>query len=170
MVDELLSDDRFLEFVSRRFDLIAANSTLEEMAENALFYFANDISYEEKAAKKFLKPAVLEALGLLIDQFEILDDFSEENLESAFKAVINQTGLKLGKIAQPVRVALTGKTASPGIFEVSAILGKDKVISRLQKAMCLHQNLSHFPGKASLETLTTGICNRQDSTTRYQPV
>jgi glutamyl-tRNA synthetase len=78
---------------------------------------------------------VLEALRLLIDQFELLDDFSEENLESAFKAVMDQTGLKLGKIAQPVRVGLTGKSASPGIFEVTAILGKDKVILRLQKAI-----------------------------------
>jgi glutamyl-tRNA synthetase len=109
--------------------LHARSKTLEEMAANALFYFVDDIGYEEKAAKKFLKPAVLKALRLLIDQFEILDDFSEENLESAFKAVMDQTGLKLGK-----RVALTGKTASPGIFEVSAILGQDKVISRLKKA------------------------------------
>ena len=115
--------------------LHARSKTLDEMAENALFYFADDIGYEDKAAKKFLKPAVLEALRLLIAQFEILDHFSEENLENAFKAVMDQTGLKLGKIAQPVRVALTGKTASPGIFEVTAILGKDKVISRLQKAI-----------------------------------
>jgi glutamyl-tRNA synthetase len=48
---------------------------------------------------------------------------------------MDQTGLKLGKIAQPVRVALTGRTASPGIFEVAAIIGKDKVISRLKKAI-----------------------------------
>jgi glutamyl-tRNA synthetase len=115
--------------------LHARSKTLEEMAEISLFYFVDDIGYEEKAAKKFLKPTVLEALKLLLDQFEILDDFSEENLESAFKAVMDQTGLKLGKIAQPVRVALTGKTASPGIFEVTAILGKDKVISRLQNAI-----------------------------------
>ena len=78
---------------------------------------------------------MLDALKLLISQFELLADFSEENLENAFKAVMDQTGLKLGKIAQPVRVALTGKTASPGIFEVTAIIGKDKVISRLQKAV-----------------------------------
>ena len=115
--------------------LHARSKTLDEMAENALFYFADDIGYEEKAAKKFLKPAVLEALKLLVSQFEILDEFSEENLESAFKAVMDQTGLKLGKIAQPVRVALTGKTASPGIFEVTAILGKQKVVSRLKKAI-----------------------------------
>ena len=48
---------------------------------------------------------------------------------------MEQTGLKLGKIAQPVRVALTGRTASPGIFEVAAIIGKEKVISRLNKAI-----------------------------------
>jgi glutamyl-tRNA synthetase len=115
--------------------LHARSKTLDDMAQQALFYFADDIDYEEKAAKKFLKPAVLDALKLLIIQFELLADFSEENLENAFKAVMDQTGLKLGKIAQPVRVALTGKTASPGIFEVTAIIGKDKVISRLQKAI-----------------------------------
>jgi glutamyl-tRNA synthetase len=115
--------------------LHARSKTLEEMAESALFYFVDDISYEEGAAKKFLKPPVVEALQLLIDQFGKLQDFSEKNLESAFQGVMDQTGLKLGKIAQPVRVALTGKTASPGIFEVTTILGKQKVISRLQKAI-----------------------------------
>lgn len=115
--------------------LHARSKTLEAMAESALFYFVDDISYEEKAAKKFLKPATVEALQLLIDQFEKLEDFSEKNLENAFQAVMDQTGLKLGKIAQPVRVALTGKTASPGIFEVTSILGKDKVQSRLKKAI-----------------------------------
>jgi len=115
--------------------LHARSKTLDDMAQQALFYFADDIDYEEKAAKKFLKPTVLEALRLLETQLEIIEDFTEENLENAFKAVMDQTGLKLGKIAQPVRVALTGKTASPGIFEVTAIIGKDKVISRLQKAI-----------------------------------
>ncbi len=115
--------------------LHARSKTLEEMAESALFYFVDDISYEEGAAKKFLKPAVIEALQLLIDQFEKLEAFSEKTLESAFQAVLGHTGLKLGKVAQPVRVALTGKAASPGIFEVTAILGKDRVISRLQKAI-----------------------------------
>jgi len=115
--------------------LHARSKTLAEMAESALFYFADDIEYEEKAARKFLKPAVLEAMQFLLSQFETLESFSEENLETAFKAVMDQTGLKLGKIAQPVRVALTGKTASPGIFEVTAIIGKEKVITRLNKAI-----------------------------------
>ena len=113
----------------------ARSKTLEEMAQNALFYFADQIDYEKKAADKFFNSTAAESLQLMINQFDKLKDFSEENLENAFKAVVDQTGLKLGQIAQPVRVALTGKTASPGIFEVSAILGKDRVISRLQRAI-----------------------------------
>jgi glutamyl-tRNA synthetase len=115
--------------------LHARSKTLDDMAQSALFYFADEIDYEEKAARKFLKPAVLEAMQLLLAQLETLESFSEENLETAFKAVMDQTGLKLGKIAQPVRVALTGRTASPGIFEVATIIGKNKVIARLKKAI-----------------------------------
>ena len=71
----------------------------------------------------------------MLDQLEALDEFNEADLENAFKAVMEKTGLKLGKIAQPVRLALTGKTASPGIFEIITILGPGRVIPRLGKAI-----------------------------------
>jgi glutamyl-tRNA synthetase len=109
--------------------------TLEEMAQAALFFYLADITYEEKAARKFLKPAALAPLQLLTEKLGTLASFTQENLEDVFKAVMDQTGLKLGKIAQPVRVALTGKTASPGIFEIIAILGLERVIPRLEKAI-----------------------------------
>ena len=64
-----------------------------------------------------------------------MDSFTKEGIEDAFKKVMETTGLKLGKIAQPVRVALTGKTASPGIFEILEVLGKDKSVYRLEKAI-----------------------------------
>jgi glutamyl-tRNA synthetase len=111
------------------------SKTLEDMAEQAVFYYADNITYEEKAAKKFLKPAALEPMRLLAAKLEQLEDYSEENLEGVFKAVMEETGLKLGKIAQPVRVALTGRTASPGIFEITAIIGKQQVVRRLEKAI-----------------------------------
>jgi len=111
------------------------SKTLKDMAEQSLFYYKDDITYEDKAVRKVFKPAALEPLRLLAEKLESLADFSEENLETAFKEVMDQTGLKLGKIAQPVRVALTGKTASPGIFEIVAILGKDRVIPRLRQAI-----------------------------------
>ncbi len=115
--------------------LYIRSKTLKNMAEDALFYFAEDISYDEKAAKKFLKPTALEPIQLLIVELESLDQFDEAKLENAFKRVMEKTGLKLGKIAQPVRVALTGRTASPGIFEIIEIIGKEKVISRLKRTI-----------------------------------
>lgn len=115
--------------------LNARSKTLKEMAEDALFYFKDEISYDDKAAKKFLNADTLHSMQLLIQTLQALDSFEKKALERAFLAVMEQTGLKLGKIAQPVRVALTGKTASPGIFEIIEILGKDRVISRLKKAV-----------------------------------
>ena len=111
------------------------SKTLADMADAAMFYYLDDIIFEEKAARKFLKSAALEPLRLLVDKLAAAADYSQKNLEDIFQTVMDETGLKLGKIAQPVRVALTGKTASPGIFEIITILGPDRVIPRLEKAI-----------------------------------
>jgi glutamyl-tRNA synthetase len=110
------------------------SKTLLEMADGALFYFQKEIVYEEKAAHKFLKPAIREPLLSLIAQLEAQDAFSEASIESAFVQTMEASGLKLGKIAQPVRVALTGKTVSPGIFEIIRVLGKEQTLNRLKQA------------------------------------
>ena len=115
--------------------LTQRSKTLEEMAAAAAFYFAATIVYEEKAAAKFLNSDTRQPLYLLTEALEALEPFTEETLENAFQSVMEKTGLKLGKIAQPVRVALTGRTASPGIFEITEIIGKDKVIHRLRQAV-----------------------------------
>jgi glutamyl-tRNA synthetase len=111
------------------------SKTLEDMRDQALFYYQDKIEYEENPARKFLKPAALEALRLLMAKLESLEDFSEPGLEAAFEQVMTETGLKLGKIAQPVRVALTGRSASPGIFEIVSIIGRESVLRRLQQAI-----------------------------------
>ncbi|MGD9301835.1 MAG: glutamate--tRNA ligase [Desulfobacterales bacterium] len=111
------------------------SKTLKDMAESALFYYLSDIVYDVKAAKKFLKAAALEPLQMLTTKLKSLENFSQSDLENVFKAVMEESGLKLGKIAQPVRVALTGKTASPGIFEIMVILGRERVVPRLEKAI-----------------------------------
>jgi len=115
--------------------LLPRTKTLEEMAEAGRFYFEEAVQYEEKAVKKFFKPEAAEPLKILREKLEKLESFDEASLESAFQEVMEETGIKLGKIAQPVRVALTGKTASPGIFEVVSIIGKIKVLQRLEAAI-----------------------------------
>jgi glutamyl-tRNA synthetase len=115
--------------------LSARSKTLKEMADQALFYFQDDIAYESDAAKKFLTAEALPALKSLTVKLEALEDFTEHRLEETFKDVMAETGLKLGKIAQPVRVALSGRAASPGIFEIAAVIGKQRTLARLRKAI-----------------------------------
>lgn len=111
------------------------SKTVVELAENAEFYLKDEIEYEEKAAQKNLKIGVIPIMTDLISRLEALEAFSEKALEDVFQALMDDHEIKLGKIAQPVRVALTGKTASPGIFEVIDILGKERVIARLKKSL-----------------------------------
>ncbi len=109
--------------------------TLVEMAEGARFYFEVPASYDEKAAAKFLNAEKREVLELLIKYLGESTDFTVEGVEGAFKTIMDESGLKLGKIGPTVRVALTGGTVSPGIYDVIAVLGKDSVMVRLQKAL-----------------------------------
>ena len=73
-------------------------------------------------------------MEIITARIEALTDFTEKNLENLFLSVMEEKQIKLGKIAQPLRVALTGKTASPGLFEIMDILGKERVMARLKRA------------------------------------
>lgn len=81
-----------------------------------------------------MKPAVAPVLTMLAEALEALPDLAEKTQEAAFKQVMEKAGLGFGKIAQPVRVALTGTSVSPGIFEMIAVLGKARVLARLKAA------------------------------------
>jgi glutamyl-tRNA synthetase len=111
------------------------SKTLLEMAGQAHFYYRESIEFDEKAAKKFLKGNVYEPLKQLKSSLKALDDFSGPSLESLFQQLMETFEIKLGKIAQPVRVALTGTSVSPGIFEVIEVLGKQRVLPRLEAAI-----------------------------------
>ncbi len=116
------------------------SKTLVEMADAAAFYYKEDIVFDEKAANKFLKPEIVEMLEKSASYIEALDEYTEKKLEDVFKRIIEETGLKFGKIAQPLRVAVTGTTVSPGIFEMLIALGKKKTIDRIRKAVAYIQN------------------------------
>ncbi len=109
--------------------------TLVELVEQAHYYLSDDISIDEKAAKKFLVPEIREPLNRLVQKLSDLTNFSDGAVQQAFAEVLEQTGLSMGKLAQPVRVALTGSTISPGIHEVIAVLGKERTLKRLNAAM-----------------------------------
>ena len=109
--------------------------TLLEMVEWVRPYFGESITLEEEAAKKFLTPAVAPVLAKLLARFESLPGFSKQAWEEVFKKFVEEEGIKMGQIAQPVRVALTGRTASPGLFEVMEVLGRDRTLLRLRRGI-----------------------------------
>ena len=122
--------------------LHARSKTLADMAEKARFYFQDPRPFEEAAARKFLTPQSAPHLKEIVRRLQGLPAVSEEILTSLFNELAAQTGLKMVNLAQPVRVALTGRTASPGLFEIINILGKEETLKRLNNALSFIQNLS----------------------------
>ena len=110
------------------------SKTLVEMARAARFFYSDDFTYDEKADRKFLKPDNLKLFDFLVPRLEALESFSVANLEAVFNGAMDTFELKLGKVAQPVRVAVTGATVSPSIFETLEILGGENTIKRMKRA------------------------------------
>jgi glutamyl-tRNA synthetase len=115
--------------------------TLTELVEAAHYYLSDEIHLEEKTAKKFLTPDTVVPMRSLIQKLSALTKFNEASVEQAFTSTLNQHELQMGQLAQPVRVALTGGTVSPGIHDVIAVLGKQRTLQRLQKALEYIQQL-----------------------------
>ena len=105
--------------------------TLVELADSAGYLFVErPLALDEKAA------AILDAdaralLAVAHESLAVLDDWSAAATEEAIRAVAEKTGQKLGKIAQPLRAALTGRTTSPGVFDVLAVLGREESLGRI---------------------------------------
>jgi glutamyl-tRNA synthetase len=117
-------------------DLLRARArTLVEMAELAGFYLRDEVELDPKAARKHLKPEAREPLGALMAELEKLPTWDEESLKQGFERVTERLDLKLGKLAQPVRVAVTGSSASPGIFETLELLGRERCLARIGGAI-----------------------------------
>jgi glutamyl-tRNA synthetase len=146
-VDELV--ERFRPFIEgKRYSIADPNllrkailslrersKTLVEMADLSGFYFCEEIAYDEKAAGKFLIPDIVPVLEQMIASLSKESNLDKKIGHRFIQQLAEERGESLVKIAQPIRVALTGKTASPPIDEVMEVLGKETVIKRLQKAI-----------------------------------
>jgi glutamyl-tRNA synthetase len=124
------------EGLCRLVDLLRERSkTLVEMAALARFYYVDEVTLDSKAAAKFLKPEIATAMGELRASLERLDGWDRASIETAFQTVIGAHGLQLGALAQPVRVAITGGTVSPPIFDTLEVLGRGRTLARLADAV-----------------------------------
>ena len=136
--EKIIQKDQTLdkEWLSKAIETLKERAkTLVELAHSLRFYIAEDIEYEEKAKTKFLNEKNLPYLLDVKDAVKGIDNFVAPEIEKVFVSLVEKHKTKLGNIAQPVRVAITGKTESPGIFEVLEIVGKEKTLKRLEKAI-----------------------------------
>ncbi|MFZ5812606.1 MAG: glutamate--tRNA ligase [Thermodesulfobacteriota bacterium] len=113
--------------------------TLVEMAEKAMFFVVPDaeLGHDQKAVEKFLTAEAKGHLAALWERFRVVDPFDQPSLEQATQGYLDATGVKFKLLAQPIRVAITGTTASPGLFETMEVLGRDRVLSRMERALAL---------------------------------
>jgi glutamyl-tRNA synthetase len=96
-------------------------------------FIADEVESDPAAVDKFLKdPKAKELLRAVVARLEALPEFTLQSTEAVVRSLADERGIKAGALISPVRVALTGQTASPGIFDVITLLGREKTLERLR--------------------------------------
>lgn len=109
--------------------------TLVEMAENSVFFYREFDDFDEKAAKKNLRPVVMEPMAELRNRLAALEEWTDEGIHRTINDTAEAFELKMGKLAQPLRVAVTGGAVSPPIDVTVRLIGKEKALGRIDRAM-----------------------------------
>ena len=115
--------------------LRARARTLQEMAEMAAYFFSDGVALDEKAAAKHLGPESKPVLQEVRAALAAVAEWKTEPLDGAIKTVSEKLKVGMGKVAQPVRVAVTGNTASPGIGETLELVGREQALKRIDAAL-----------------------------------
>ena len=110
-------------------------STLVEMAASARYFYEAPTSYDEKASKKQFKAPTADVLRAVVKGFEALQDWQPENIQGLLDQTVSDLDIGFGKLGQPLRLAVTGGTASPSLADTLALIGKAEVVSRIETAV-----------------------------------
>ncbi len=116
--------------------------TLLEMAAASVYFYKDIEVYDEKAVAKQLKPAIQTGLSALRDNLAALAEWTPESTHGAVKATAEEQALKLGKLAQPLRVAVTGGAVSPSIDKTLFLIGRERVLQRLDHALKMIEEIA----------------------------
>ncbi len=110
-------------------------NTFDELAGYAGFYFSDEIEWDGEARAKHFTVENKPRLQGVRDAFAALADFSAAEIEKAMKAKAAELGVKVGVLVHPTRLAVTGKTAGPSLYHLLEVLGKEKVLARIDRAL-----------------------------------
>ena len=121
--------------------------TLAELCEKSRYFYEDAIEYDVDAQKKHLRPVVLEPLTALYDRLQQVNDWNKDTLQQCVNDVSAAFNINMGKIAQPLRVAVTGSSMSPSIDMTLTLLGKKRVVTRLEKALVFIRERANKEGQ-----------------------
>lgn len=113
--------------------------TLIDVVEQTSFFFSEVDEYAPAAVKKWIKPVSPGLMSALIAKLDALDEWKAELIQAAVQAVVDENEVGFAKVAQPVRIAVTGSTMSPSIDITLELLGKDVSMKRLKKALVFYE-------------------------------
>jgi glutamyl-tRNA synthetase len=117
--------------------------TLKEMAENSRFFFVHEVGFDESAVRKHLTPDALETLATLRSRLQAISQWSTAAIHDVLATHASERGVGLGKVAQPLRVAVSGTSVSPPIDATLGVLGRERTLQRIARA------IEHVRGSAS---------------------
>ena len=115
--------------------------TVQDLAEHSTFFYEDFKKYDEKMAEKYLQPVLLKPFKVLYEEFDNNTSWDNENIKSILNKLAEEFDIKIGKLAQPLRVAITGKNVSPGIYDTVRLLGREKTLKRLNNAIKFIESL-----------------------------
>ena len=130
-VGATLSPELEAKFLAAMPGLKERAKTLIELLDSAFYLYAQRPLQLDEKAKGLLDEAARQRLPKIAEKLAAVSDWSPAPLEAAVRAYVEESGLKLGQAAQPLRAALTGRAMSPGLFDVMAVLGRDETLARL---------------------------------------
>lgn len=116
---------------------------ISEFVEVSTYFFSEEYDFDEKAVRKRLnKPDAIDGLRLLREGYATLEPFTEESAEEALRALAEESGGNTGSFVHPARVAVSGLAGGPGLFEMLALLGRERVVQRLDRAIERYRDTS----------------------------
>jgi glutamyl-tRNA synthetase len=129
---QALADEAYLKKVIGLFR--ERSKKIGEIAGNSLYFFRDPEAYDPQAAKKFFKAETLPLFDALLARLATLEPFAHDALEALYRQLAEGLGLAAGKLIHPTRLAVSGVSFGPGLFEMMVLLGRETVLRRLQRA------------------------------------
>ncbi len=138
VTEEWLQDEANLNYLTHLVEVVRVRvKTLQEIADASTYFFKDFDTFDEKGARKFFTEEGVALLKKCREQVAAAPaaEFNEADLEKLYNAIAEKEGVALGKVIQPSRLALSGRTVTPGMFDVMTLLGKEKTLERMDKAI-----------------------------------